>query len=119
MRAKLFSIALAAVAISAFINVHQADAQAQAVGNNIVPLPSQNPMLAQTHYVDEGARTPPPADSSAMELDLAPVKLPERSSPLANFDSMKTNMLYKLPARMFWLCSQQKNQSVIELFLLT
>lgn len=34
-------------------------------------------------------------------VDLAPVKLPERTTAVGNFDQFKTGMLYKLPARMF------------------
>jgi hypothetical protein len=35
-------------------------------------------------------------------VDLAPVKLPERTTAVGNFDQFKTGLLYKLPARMFF-----------------
>lgn len=45
------------------------------------------------------------ADSSSppqTQIDLTPVKLPERSRAFGDFQSFKMGMLYKLPARMFF-----------------
>lgn len=36
------------------------------------------------------------------QLDLTPIKIPERGAAFSNFDSYKAKMLYRLPARMFF-----------------
>ncbi len=36
------------------------------------------------------------------QLDLTPIKIPERGAAFSNFDSYKARMLYRLPARMFF-----------------
>lgn len=36
------------------------------------------------------------------QLDLTPIRIPERGAAFSNFDSYKAKMLYKLPARMFF-----------------
>lgn len=41
------------------------------------------------------------ATTNAQPTDLAPVKLPERTTALSHFDEFKTSALYKLPSRMF------------------
>ncbi|MBX9685337.1 MAG: hypothetical protein K2X27_01470 [Candidatus Obscuribacterales bacterium] len=42
-------------------------------------------------------------------LDLAPVKLPERTSAIFQTDQFKTGILYKLPARMFFQSSTENS----------
>lgn len=42
-------------------------------------------------------------------VDLAPVKLPERSSPVFQTNNFKTGILYKLPARMFFYSSTENS----------
>lgn len=36
------------------------------------------------------------------QLDLTPIRIPERGAAFSNFDSYKAKMLYRLPARMFF-----------------
>jgi len=36
------------------------------------------------------------------QLDLTPIRIPERGAAFSNFDSYKARMLYRLPARMFF-----------------
>lgn len=56
------------------------------------PTPVQNPLLAQ------GTGT----SSGATQLDLTPVKLPERGSAFGNLNNFRTGVLYYLPSRMFF-----------------
>lgn len=40
-------------------------------------------------------------NSGESQIDLAPVKLPERTSAMSHFDSFKTGALYRLPGKLF------------------
>lgn len=49
------------------------------------------------------------ADNSNAQVDLAPVKLPERSNAIFNTNQFQTGILYKLPARMFFQSSTENS----------
>ena len=57
------------------------------------PIDTESKQIAQA--VKEGSPT-------TAGVDLAPVKLPERTSAITNFDQFQTGLLYKLPAKMFF-----------------
>ncbi len=52
---------------------------------------------AESRFIAQAAAQ----NSSDSPVDLAPVKLPERTSAIFQTDQFKTGLLYKLPARMF------------------
>lgn len=60
---------------------------------------------------DDDSRKIAQAASSNNEqtIDLAPVKLPERSSPVFQSNQFQTVLLYKLPARMFFQSSTENS----------
>ncbi len=64
---------------------------------------SYKPNSDSTQADDESKMIAQAAEGSptSAAVDLAPVKLPERTTATGNFDQFKTGMLYKLPARMF------------------
>lgn len=64
---------------------------------------SYKPNADTTQADDESKMIAQAAEGSptSAAVDLAPVKLPERTTATGNFDQFKTGMLYKLPARMF------------------
>lgn len=49
------------------------------------------------------------ATTDTQPLDLAPVKLPERTSPVFQTNTFKTGILYRLPARMFFQSSTENS----------
>lgn len=48
-----------------------------------------------------GARAAASPSASSTVVDLAPVKLPERTSAMSNIESFRTNTLYRLPSKLF------------------
>lgn len=47
------------------------------------------------------ATSPSSLNQTTQQIDLAPVRLPERGNAVGNFQSFRTSVLYKLPAKMY------------------
>lgn len=74
------------------------------VGNFQVP-PLLGPSASLPNHATEIAAADPAGPGFApttTEVDLAPVRLPERGSAYGNYQTLRTSVLYKLPAKMFF-----------------
>jgi hypothetical protein len=89
------------IALSLFVIFSQnayAQMQLQAAGNTPLGLPNHaSELIAQVSSSPPATRP----SSSDMQVDLAPLRLPERGG-MGNFQGFKTNLFYKLPSRMFF-----------------
>lgn len=67
------------------------------VGNSAaLPNNARDVLAADTHGAPTGF------SQTTNQVDLAPVRLPERGSAYGNYQSLRTSVLYKLPAKMFF-----------------